>query len=282
MTDKITPLRKSRFAEDAQEQGAPEKRAPQCQHPTIAGPESACRLCRVEVEGLTVSFGKQMPLKDVSLHIHCGELTALIGTNGAGKTTLLRALLGQVEYTGSIRHLTSDGRKAADLRTGYVPQQLEFDRSTPVTVMDFMAGALSRFPVCLGVPRRIRERVKKALLRTHCETLCDRALGALSGGELQRVLLALALTPQPDLLILDEPVSGVDSNGLEAFYQTVDELKRTNHMAILLVSHDLDVVRRYADRVVLMQGTVVKQGTPEAVFDSKEFEQVFYARGGHA
>ena len=118
MTDKITPLRKSRFAQDAQELGAPEKRAPQCQHPTIAGPESACRLCRVEVEGLTVSFGRQTPLKDVSLHIHCGELTALIGTNGAGKTTLLRALLGQVEYTGSIRHLTSDGRKAADLRTG--------------------------------------------------------------------------------------------------------------------------------------------------------------------
>ena len=107
------------------------------------------------------------------------------------------------------------------------------------------------------------------------------ALGALSGGELQRVLLALALSPQPDLLILDEPVSGVDQNGLEEFYQTVDELKRKNHMAILLVSHDLAVVERYADRVVLMQGTVVKQGAASAVFASPEFEQVFYARGGH-
>jgi len=94
------------------------------------------------------------------------------------------------------------------------------------------------------------------------------------------VLLALTLTPQPDLLILDEPVSGVDENGLEAFYATVDELRRKNHMAILLVSHDLDVVRRYADRVVLMQGTVIKQGSPEAVFGSPEFEHVFYARGG--
>ncbi|MBR5225143.1 MAG: metal ABC transporter ATP-binding protein [Clostridia bacterium] len=239
-----------------------------------------CRLCRIEVDQLGVTLDNQVLLKDVSLHIHCGELTALIGANGAGKTTLLRALLGQIEYKGSVRHLSSDGRPAADLRTGYVPQQLEFDKSSPVTVTDFIAGSISRRAVFLGVDKKTREKVMKALARTHCEKLADRPLGALSGGELQRVLLALALMPQPDLLILDEPVSGVDQNGLETFYQTVDELKRKNHMAILLVSHDLDVVERYADRVVLMQGTVVKQGAPQVVFDSPEFEQVFYARGG--
>ena len=119
-------------------------------------------------------------------------------------------------------------------------------------------------PVFLGVSKKTREKVIAARWRERTAKSCaERPLGALSGGELQRVLLALALTPQPDLLILDEPVSGVDQNGLESFYQTVDELKRTNHMAILLVSHDLDVVRRYADRVVLMQGTVVRQGDPE-------------------
>ena len=276
--EKIKPLRKSQFAPE----DAPEKEQPACPHPHLSGPEAGCRLCRIEVDKLTVSFGAQTPLKDVSLHIHCGELTALIGTNGAGKTTLLRAMLGQIEYTGTIRNLTSDGRPAADLRTGYVPQQLEFDRSSPVTVMDFMAGSLSRRPVFLGVSKKARERVLAALERTHCAQLADRTLGALSGGELQRVLLALALTPQPDLLILDEPVSGVDQNGMETFYQTVDELKRRNHMAILLVSHDLSVVERYADRVVLMQGTVIKQGSPEVVFDSPEFEQVFYAKGGRA
>lgn len=276
--EKIKPLRKSQFAPEDEAKAE----QPVCPHPHLSGPDAGCKLCRIEVDKLTVSFGAQTPLKDVSLHIHCGELTALIGTNGAGKTTLLRALLGQIEYTGTIRHLTSDGRPAADLRTGYVPQQLEFDRSSPVTVMDFMAGSLSRRPVFLGVSKRTRERVLSALERTHCEQLADRALGALSGGELQRVLLALALTPQPDLLILDEPVSGVDQNGLETFYQTVDELKHRNHMAILLVSHDLSVVERYADRVVLMQGTVIKQGSPEVVFDSPEFEQVFYAKGGRA
>ena len=253
-----------------------------CPHPHGAAMEgdAPCRLCRIEVDKLSVVMGSQVLLKDVSLHVHCGELTALIGANGAGKTTLLRALLGQVEYTGSIRHLTSDGLPAAEVRTGYVPQQLEFDRSSPVTVMDFLAGSLSRRAVFLGVSRKVREKVMAALARTYCEKLADRPLGALSGGELQRVLLALALTPQPDLLILDEPVSGVDQNGLETFYQTVDELKHKNHMAILLVSHDLDVVERYADRVVLMQGGIVKQGSPEVVFDSPEFEQVFYARGG--
>jgi len=276
--EKIKPLRKSRFAVD----DSPSPEHHHCAHPSISGPDAACKLCRIEVDKLNVSFGAQTPLKDVSLHIHCGELTALIGTNGAGKTTLLRALLGQIEYTGTVRHLTSDGRPAADLRTGYVPQQLEFDRSSPVTVMDFMAASLSRRAVFLGVSKKTRARVMAALERTHCADLCDRALGALSGGELQRVLLALALTPQPDLLILDEPVSGVDQNGLEEFYQTVDELKHKNHMAILLVSHDLSVVERYADRVVLMQGTVVKQGAPELVFDSPEFEQVFYAKGGRA
>ena len=253
-----------------------------CPHPVPCPENAPCRLCRIEVDKLSVTMGKQVLLKDVSLHIHCGELTALIGTNGAGKTTLLRALLGQVEYEGTVRHLTSDGRPAADLRTGYVPQQLEFDRSSPVTVMDFVAAALTPRAVFLGVGKRMKEKVMTALTRTHCEQLAARPLGALSGGELQRVLLALALTPQPDLLILDEPVSGVDQNGLEAFYQTVDELKHKNHMAILLVSHDLGVVEHYADRVVLMQGTVIKQGSPEVVFDSPEFEQVFYAKGGRA
>ena len=251
-------------------------------HPVVGSEMDACRLCRVEVDKLSVVMGSQVLLKDVSLHVHCGELTALIGANGAGKTTLLRALLGQVEYKGSIRHLASDGRLAAELRTGYVPQQLEFDRSSPVTVLDFLAASLSRRAVYFGVSKKTKEKAMAALARTHCEKLADRTLGALSGGELQRVLLALALTPQPDLLILDEPVSGVDQNGLETFYQTVDELKRKNHMAILLVSHDLDVVERYADRVVLMQGGVIKQGSPEVVFDSPEFEQVFYARGGRA
>lgn len=241
--------------------------------------DNPCALCRIEVDHLRVVRDKQTLLSDVNLHVHCGQLTALIGANGAGKTTLLRALLGQIEYQGTIRHLTSDGKPAAAVRTGYVPQQLEFDRGAPVTVMDVMASAYTHRGVWTGIGKSLRARVIRALERTHCESLADRRLGALSGGELQRVLLALALEPQPDLLILDEPVSGVDQNGLESFYATVDELKKNNHMAILLVSHDLAVVERYADDVVLMEGTVLLQGSPKEVFASEEFARVFYAKG---
>ncbi len=235
----------------------------------------SCGLCRIELEHVTVALDGQALVDDVNLHIHCGELTALIGANGAGKTTLLRALLGELPYRGAVRHVRHDGSIMRAVRTGYVPQQMQFDHSAPVTVLDFLTAALSRRAVWLGVSRADREAAERALRVTHCEELMHRRLGALSGGELQRVLLALALTPSPDLLILDEPVSGVDHNGLEQFYQTVSELRRAHHLAILLVSHDFDVVRRYADRVVLLHRGVLAEGAPGAVFADAAFRREF-------
>ena len=215
-----------------------------------------CRLCRIEVDHLSVSAGNQQLLHDVNLHIHCGELTALIGANGAGKTTLIRALLGQVEYKGVIRHLTTDGRPAADVRTGYVPQQLEFDRSSPVTVTDFMAASLSRRPVFLGVSQKTREKVMAALARTHSERLCKRPLGALSGGELQRVLLALALTPQPDLLILDEPFNGLDKHGVVHIRNVIKGL-RAEGKTVILASHNQVDIDELCDTVCEMDAGVL-------------------------
>ena len=145
----------------------------------------------------------------------------------------------------------------------------------PLTVCDLMASSLSRRPVWLGVGKSVREQVHAALDETQAAKLIDRRLGALSGGELQRVLLAMALTPVPDLLVLDEPVSGVDQNGLSLFLQTVSSLRETHHMAILMVSHDWELVRRYADWVVLVQQKLLKQGPPGEVFSSPEFEQIF-------
>ena len=237
--------------------------------------------CCLRVENMSVKIGTDCILKDVNLHVHCGEMAAIIGPNGAGKSTFLKAILGQREYEGVIA-FSEPGQRSKKPRIGYVPQSPAFDPSDPVSVSDLFACCMSRRPAFLGLGKAMKDTVAECLSRVHGEELVNKRVGTLSGGELQRVLLALALTPQPDLLILDEPVSGVDQNGLESFYQTVDELKRTNHMAILLVSHDLDVVRRYADRVVLMQGTVVRQGDPETVFDSDEFAQVFYTRGGRA
>ena len=234
-----------------------------------------CDLCHIDLDRVSVRRGGQQLLQDVSLHIHCGQLTALIGQNGAGKTTLIRALLGEIPHAGAIRHLDNAGRDLSRLVTGYVPQHLPFDPEMPLTVRDFLAAALTRRPVWSGISRKVSARVAEALAAVEAADLADRPLGRCSGGELQRVLLALALQPSPDLLVLDEPVSGVDRNGLKLFLDTVTRLKEARHIAILLVSHDLRLVREYADHVILLDKSVLVQGDPESVFLSPEFEGVF-------
>lgn len=238
-------------------------------------PEHHCSLCHIGLENVSVQRGGQILLQDVTMHIHCGQLTALIGQNGAGKTTLIRALLGELPHGGSIRHIDQLGRDLPHLRTGYVPQHLHFDREMPVTVQDFMAASFTRRPVWTGVSKATRAKVQSALEQVEAGGLAQRPLGRCSGGELQRVLLALALHPAPDLLVLDEPVSGVDQRGLTMFLETVLRLRQTHHMAILLVSHDLSLVRAYADHVVLLDKSVLSQGAPDHVFASEAFEQVF-------
>lgn len=238
-----------------------------------------CSLCHIDLDGISVRRGGQTLLQDVSMHIHCGQLTVLIGQNGAGKTTLIRALLGQLPHGGTIRHLDSTSRDIPHLRTGYVPQNLTFDKEMPVTVRDFLAASFSRRPVWTGISKKARARVDEVLRSVDASALADRQLGRCSGGELQRVLLALALEPAPDLLVLDEPVSGVDRNGLKMFLDTLMKLKHEHHMAILLVSHDLRLVREYADHVVLLDRSVLIQGDPDRVFSSPEFDSVFGTGG---
>jgi len=242
----------------------------------------ACDLCRIELDHVGVTAGADVLVEDVSFHIHCGQLTALVGPNGAGKTTLVQSILGQRPHTGAIRHVDAEGHNFPAPRIGYVPQQLPFDREMPLTVCDLMAASLSGRPVWTGMGREMRRRAHRALEETQAASLIDKRLGALSGGELQRVLLAMALCPLPDLLVLDEPVSGVDQNGLSLFLQTVSALRESHHLAILMVSHDWDLVRRYADYVVLVQQKVLKTGTPQEVFSSPEFLNVFRGEIGSA
>ncbi len=234
-----------------------------------------CGLCCTKIENLGVTKGPICILENVNIHIHCGELTAIIGPNGAGKSTLLKALLGDVPHTGELRYLDSRGDKSSQPLIGYVPQQLSFDPGTPTSVLDLFIAGGSNTPAWLFKPGSVKKRALEGLQKVKAEHLIDRRLGALSGGELQRVLLALALDPVPNLLLLDEPVSGIDQGGLELFYNTVSELRRNYDLSIILVSHDLELVSKYADRVIMLDRTVISSGTPEQVFKDERTRKAF-------
>lgn len=238
--------------------------------------------CCLKVEELSVNFGTERVLDNVSLHMHCGEIVALIGPNGAGKSTFLKAVLGQIPYDGKIVFHTADGNKMSPL-IGYVPQNPGFDRGEPVSVQDLFVSFISHHPVFLPVGKRLRNRIYEALGRVHAEKLIDRQIGNLSGGELQRVLLALALEPLPNILVLDEPTSGIDVDGVRMLTELLDEIRAKYDLSILLSTHDFAMLGRFATKVVLLKHKVLITGTPKSVFSSKEFEEVFtpqHKRGG--
>ncbi len=236
-------------------------------------------LCCLELKDMGVNLGDAELLHGVSFHLHCGEIVALIGPNGAGKSSLFKAVLGQLPHTGDIQFQRSDGKPSRPV-IGYVPQSPTFHRGDPVSVLDFFAAAIGDWPVFLPIPKKLRERVEKCLARTHAEGLMDKRVGALSGGELQRVLMALALEPLPQILILDEPLSGVDVEGERQLLDMLDEIRRSYDLSILFSTHDFATLEHFADKVILLQNTVLKTGTPAEVLASPEFQNVFHLRLG--
>ncbi len=237
--------------------------------------DGACGLCCTRIEHLSVKAGGNDILQDINLHIHCGELTAIVGRNGAGKTTFLRALLNEIPHQGTVRYVNGKGETYSKPRFGYVPQRLQVEKGTPISVSDLITASLFRWPAWFPRKKHHAGDVRRILEKTGAGMLADRRLCDLSGGELQRVMLALAIEPAPDILLLDEPVSGVDHRGLIVFYQLVSDLRRTHDMTILLVSHDLDIVARHADTVVLIDKTVEAAGPPREVFADRAFIETF-------
>ena len=235
--------------------------------------------CCLRVENLSVRIGGESILSDFKLHVHCGELVALIGPNGAGKSTFLKAILGQRDYEGIIA-FSEPGQRSKKPRIGYVPQSPAFDPSDPVSVADLFACCMSRRPAFLGLSKAMRSRVLECLERVHGAGLVDKQVGTLSGGELQRVLLALALEPVPNILILDEPLSGVDVEGMETLMDMLDEIRKNYDLSILMTTHDFSMLPRYANQAVLIDRGILIQGPPETVLNSPEFYQAFHMKGG--
>jgi zinc transport system ATP-binding protein len=232
----------------------------------------------VQIVDLGVTLGGNRILRRVNAGLTRGKITAAIGLNGAGKTTLLKAILKEVPYTGRIEFRCGhDHRRPTPEHIGYVPQKLYFDAQLPLTVRDLLALALQRRPLFFGISRRLERQFVAMLSHVGSPAdLLDRPVDKISGGELQRVLLALALYPNPELLLLDEPAAGVDFQDQERFYDYLARLNKETGVTILLVSHDISMVSRHAHHVLcLKDGRIQCQGAPEDIVHSEGLNQIF-------
>lgn len=236
-----------------------------------------CGLHCIKINHLSVVINGQTILKDLNLHIHCGTLNAVIGKNGAGKSTFIKAILNDIPHQGKIEFKDSEDGNVQQLKIGYVPQTLNLEPNSPISVYDMIATFRSKVPVFLKKSKRVYGEIMNSLRIFEAEHLIDHQVSSLSGGELQRVLLSMAVMDEPNLLLLDEPVSGIDKNGIDLFYRTIYRLKKEYDLAVILISHDLDYVKKYADHVILLEQSILKQGTVKEVFESEAYSHVFHS-----
>ena len=220
----------------------------------------------ISVEELSVSYGAHTALKDVSLVVEPDEIVTVVGPNGSGKTTLLRAIVGAIPAAhGTVV-------KKPGLRIGYVPQRLHVDPTFPITVARF-----------LGLPGGVNKlSLASALERAGVPDIAYRQLSRLSGGQLQRVLLARALVNNPDLLLLDEPTQGLDQPASAAFYRLIEDVRSKTQCSVLMISHELHVVMAASDRVICLNGHVCCQGAPDIVSSAPEYRALFGSGTGGA
>ena len=213
----------------------------------------------MSAEGIGVQYGARRVLQHMNFSIDAGEVVTIVGPNGAGKSVFLRVLIGAEQ--------PSEGRvnRTHGLAIGYVPQRLSIGQTMPMSVARFLALSGSQnasnnqaMLARVGIPDRAKEQ-----------------MASLSGGEFQRVLLAHALLGEPQVLILDEPTQGLDQPAVAAFYRLIEEVRDERGCAILMVSHDLNVVMRRSDRVICLNGHICCEGTPSDVSLAPEYQALF-------
>ena len=212
----------------------------------------------IDISKLEVKYGSKKVLQNINLSLNANEIVTIVGPNGSGKTTLFKAIIGSVPF--------SKGKISIkpNLRIGYVPQQLKVDQTLPITVERF-----------LKLATRNNNDIEKMIAFFGSENIFREQINSLSGGQMQRVLLARALVNEPEILLLDEATRGLDQPGIASFYRKIENISKETNCAILMISHDLHVVMSASDRVICINGHICCQGTPENVATSPEYQTLF-------
>jgi zinc transport system ATP-binding protein len=234
---------------------------------------------KIIIENLSVTIGGQKIIENVNASFPVGKLTAVIGPNGAGKTTLLKCILGLMNYEGKIFIDGNDIREKKDTPVGYVPQRMDIDRGLPLQVLEFLALGSESRSIIFGMNKRRKKDLESLLTQVNGAHLSEKRICDLSGGEIQKVLLAKALSGNPEILLLDEPASGIDVAGEKLFCDILENIQETTGKTVILVSHDLSVVTRHADLVVCLDKTVKCLGTPVEIMRADNMLDLF---GSHS
>lgn len=213
----------------------------------------------IELKNITMHFGQKTALQQINMAIYPNTVTTIVGPNGGGKSTLLKILLKLLKPT------IGDVIYSRNVRIGYVPQKIHLDHSLPITVKNFLS-------LKKGITAKDIQQAAELLSITH---LMHNSLQKLSGGEMQRVLLARAILNQPNLLVLDEPTQGVDMNGQIELYQLIHQMREKLNCAVLMVSHDLHIVMADTNKVLCVNQHICCAGTPEAISSDPTFIQHF-------
>ena len=218
----------------------------------------------LEIKNLTVRYNDHVILNQLNFWVNSGEIVAIIGPNGSGKTTLLKAILGLIPHQGEVTIFGGSPRLALD-NIGYVPQRLDFDRTFPLTVNEFL-----NFIKVKNRPWR-----EEVLREVGVNTFMDKRLGELSGGQLQRLLIAKALLKEPKLLMLDEATSGVDIAAEMTFFELIEHLNKTHNVTIMLISHEVQMVYKFATQILCLNKDLVCNGRPKEAITKEVLEKLY-------
>lgn len=230
----------------------------------------------LKVDNLGVKFDSDQILKDLSFSVNRGDVLAIVGPNGAGKSVLFRALLGLIPYSGNVDW-------AKDLKISYVPQKFSIDRELPLSVEEFLKFKKKKTSdvvdtlESLGIMTAKHAHHSEFHLQEH---ILKQRLGWLSGGQLQRVLIAWALLDNPDVLLFDEPTAGIDIGGEETIYNMLKKLHDERHLTTLLISHDLNIIYKYATSVLCINKEMICHGAPATVLDPESLAKLYGGEAG--